>query len=75
MLVTSQLPIQTTKISLVFLACTCAPPHFEKGPGTCDVPTPLLLALHPWETLVDFSKNFSRGGPKKGEIWLFAARD
>jgi len=34
MLVTSQLPIQTTKIFYSFLTCTCATPHFEKGSAT-----------------------------------------
>jgi len=33
MLVTSQLPIQTTKVLYIFLTCTCAP-HFEKGSAT-----------------------------------------
>ena len=34
MLVTSQLPIQTTKIFYSFLTCTCATIHFEKGSTT-----------------------------------------
>jgi len=34
MLVTSQLPIQTTAIFYSFLTCTCATIHFEKGSNT-----------------------------------------
>jgi len=34
MLVTSQLPIQTTTIFYSVLKCNCATPHFEKGSAT-----------------------------------------
>jgi len=35
MLVTSQLPIQTTKIFYTFLTCTCAPPTLKKVLHPC----------------------------------------
>jgi len=34
MLVTSQLPIETTRLFIVFLTYTCSLPHFEKGSAT-----------------------------------------
>jgi len=35
MLVTSQLPIQTTKIFYSYLTCTCAPAHWKRFHNPC----------------------------------------
>ena len=42
MFVRSQLPIQTTKIAIIYFQCALVPPHFENGSAT-HVPRRLQL--------------------------------